>query len=105
MRKGDVSSDEDWRQLNIKTQMPLYMVHDLGLGFGAIGGVIQSGETQGRNTGRVLLQVLANPNEPLPPVVAGAPEIKTRLSTNIALGSRRRERSCSDVSLISQSLS
>lgn len=71
-----MSSDEDWRQLNIKTQMPLYMVHDLGLGFGAIGGVIQSGETQGRDTGRVLLNVLNHPDEPLPLVVAGAPEIK-----------------------------
>lgn len=74
--QGRVSSDEDWRQLNIKTQMPLYMVHDLGLGFGAIGGVIQSGETQGRDTGRVLLSVLKNPKAPLPLVVAGAPEIK-----------------------------
>lgn len=74
--QGRVSSDEDWRQLNIKTQMPLYMVHDLGLGFGAIGGVIQSGEKQGRDTGRVLLSVLNNPNAPLPLVVAGAPEIK-----------------------------
>ena len=74
--KGNVSSVEDWRQLNIKTQMPLYMVHDLGLGFGAIGGVIQSGETQGRDTGRVLLKVLANPNEPLPLVAPGASEIK-----------------------------
>ncbi|MCZ8497564.1 hypothetical protein O9929_00170 [Vibrio lentus] len=34
---GRVSSDEDWRVLNTQTQMPLYMVHDLGLGFGAIG--------------------------------------------------------------------
>ncbi|MFS1981986.1 EAL domain-containing protein [Vibrio lentus] len=73
---GRLSSDEDWRVLNTQTQMPLYMVHDLGLGFGAIGGVIQSGETQGRDTGRVLLNVLANPTKPLPPVVAGAPEIK-----------------------------
>ena len=73
---GRVSSKEDWRQLNKKTQMPLYIVHDLGLGFGAIGGVIHSGETQGRDTGRVLLNVLANPDKPLPQVVAGAPEIK-----------------------------
>ncbi|MEZ9062808.1 MULTISPECIES: EAL domain-containing protein [unclassified Vibrio] len=73
---GRVSSKEDWRQLNKKTQMPLYIVHDLGLGFGAIGGVIHSGETQGRDTGRVLLSVLNNPKAPLPLVVAGAPEIK-----------------------------
>ncbi len=73
---GRVSSDEDWRQLSMKTQLPLYMVHDLALGFGAIGGVIQSGKTQGRETARMLLDVLANPAEAFPPIVPGTPEIK-----------------------------
>lgn len=73
---GRVSSNEDWRQLNKKAQIPLYIVHDLGLGYGAIGGVIHRGKTQGRGTGQVLLKVLDNPDKPLPKVVAGAPEIK-----------------------------
>ena len=95
--QGRVSSDEDWRQLNIKTQMPLYMVHDLGLGFGAIGGVIQSGETQGRDTGRVLLSVLKKPKAPLPLVVAGAPEIKLdyqQISSGCSADQRCRGRGC-----------
>ncbi|MCZ8497565.1 hypothetical protein O9929_00175 [Vibrio lentus] len=52
--------------------------------------MIQSGETQGRDTGRVLLNVLANPTKPLPPVVAGAPEIKLDYQ-QISLGFGRRE--------------
>ena len=73
---GNISSDEDWRTLNKLTRMPIYMVHDLGLGFGAIGGVIQSGLSQGRETGRTLRRVLANPHQTLPPVLEGAAEIK-----------------------------
>ena len=74
--KGNVSSDDDWRELNKLTKMPIYMVHDLGLGFGAIGGVIQSGLSQGRETGRTLRRILANPKQVLPPVLEGAAEIK-----------------------------
>ena len=70
--KGNVSNDDDWRELNKLTKMPIYMVHDLGLGFGAIGGVIQSGLSQGRETGLTLRRMLANPDQELPPVVEGA---------------------------------
>ncbi len=72
---GRASTDEDWRQLNIKAQMPLYIVHDLGLGFGAIGGVIQSGESQGRDAGRMLLKVLDNPTGVLPSITSGTSRV------------------------------
>lgn len=75
-KQGNVSSDEDWRDLNKLTKMPIYIVHDLGLGFGAIGGVIQSGLSQGRETGLTLRHMLANPQQALPPVLDGSSEIK-----------------------------
>ncbi len=73
---GRVTSNEDWRELNKKSQIPIYMVNDLGLGHGAIGGVIQGGKIQGREAGSILLEVLDNPSAPLRAVVPGAAEIK-----------------------------
>ncbi|MGB1319517.1 MAG: EAL domain-containing protein [Vibrio gallaecicus] len=75
-KNGYISSEDDWRKLNQLTNVPIYMVHDLGLGFGAVGGVIQSGSSQGRETGEVLVDVLASPNEPLPRAKSGSSEVK-----------------------------
>ncbi|NVD08075.1 EAL domain-containing protein [Vibrio sp. JPW-9-11-11] len=76
-RTGEVNSDGIlWQQLNEAAEAPVYMAHDYGLGFGAVGGVIQGGVQHGQQTGALLLKVLANPNSPLPPVEMGIAEIK-----------------------------
>lgn len=73
---GNIISDDDWRELNQQATAPIYMVQDLGLGYGAVGGVIQSGRKQGQQAGEILVKVLANPEAPLPKPIAGTPEIK-----------------------------
>ncbi|MFM2588402.1 EAL domain-containing protein [Vibrio sp. TBV020] len=76
-KDGTVRTDvEQWKRLNEASNAPIYMVHDLGLGYGAIGGVIQSGQMHGQQTASMLLEVLNNPNKPLPKVEVGLPEIK-----------------------------
>lgn len=71
-----VAHQEQWERLNEASQAPIYMVHDLGLGYGAVGGVIQSGRQHGQQTAKLLLRVLENPQAPLPKVEVGIPEIK-----------------------------
>lgn len=73
---GTLSDDNDWQELNRVSRAPIYMVHDLGLGHGAVGGVIQSGYKQGFATGKVLNQVLDSPAAPLPKVKVVEPDIK-----------------------------
>ncbi|KOO13987.1 diguanylate cyclase [Vibrio xuii] len=76
-KDGTVRTDaEQWKRLNQTSNAPIYMVHDLGLGYGAVGGVIQSGTMNGKQTARILVDVLANPEQPLPKVEVGTPEIK-----------------------------
>ncbi len=75
-KQGYISDDQDWIALNRESSVPIYMVHDLGLGHGAVGGVIQSGYVQGRETGAMLLKVLSAKDQPLPKPVVGSPEIK-----------------------------
>lgn len=76
-RTGDVISDSTlWEELNQASKAPIYMAHDYGLGFGAVGGVIQGGTQHGQQTAKVLLKVLNNLNGPLPPVEMGISEIK-----------------------------
>lgn len=75
-KDGVVGSERDWIQINKASNAPLFMVHDVGLGHGAVGGVIQSGYRQGVEAARLLEQVLDHPQEPLPPVVNGDSEIK-----------------------------
>ncbi|MBW3697693.1 EAL domain-containing protein [Vibrio sp. T187] len=75
-KQGYISDDQDWIKLNQESNVPIYMVHDLGLGHGAVGGVIQSGFVQGREAGRMLVRVLSQPQQALPKVRAGSPEIK-----------------------------
>ncbi|WP_282066895.1 ABC transporter substrate binding protein [Vibrio rotiferianus] len=71
-----VSSDRDWREVNQASNAPLFMVHDVGLGHGAVGGVIQSGYRQGFEAAQLLEQVLDNPKAPLPSVIKSESEIK-----------------------------
>ncbi|WP_406732286.1 EAL domain-containing protein [Vibrio scophthalmi] len=73
---GWITGKKDWQQLNQVTGAPIYMVHDLDMGFGAVGGVIQSGHIQGQQTAGQLMKVLAEPNASLPVVQIGSPEIK-----------------------------
>ncbi|KJQ91789.1 hypothetical protein UF05_08940, partial [Vibrio sp. S457-15] len=73
---GGVGSERDGTQINKASNAPLFIVHDVGLGHGAVGGVIQSGYRQGDEAARLLEQVLVHPQEPLPPVVNGESEIK-----------------------------
>ncbi|MGF1752190.1 EAL domain-containing protein [Vibrio makurazakiensis] len=76
-QQGNISDDQDWIELNQQSNAPIYMVHDLGLGHGAIGGVIQSGFVQGREAARILKKVLSSePQAQLPSVRTGSPEIK-----------------------------
>ncbi|WP_394128237.1 EAL domain-containing protein [Vibrio hepatarius] len=76
-KDGTVRTDADqWKQLNQAANAPIYMVHDLGLGYGAVGGVIQSGVMNGKQTARILVDVLENPEQPLPKIEVGTPEIK-----------------------------
>lgn len=73
---GRLSHAVDWQTLNRLSQAPIYMVHDLGLGHGAVGGVIQSGYKQGFSTGELLVNVLNFPENPLPKVRVVEPDIK-----------------------------
>lgn len=73
---GWITGAKDWQQLNQVAGAPLYMVHDLDMGFGAVGGVIQSGHIQGQQTAGQLVKVLSDPNARLPAVQTGSPEIK-----------------------------
>lgn len=76
-KDGTVRTDvEQWKRLNQVSNAPIYMVHDLGLGYGAVGGVIHSGKRHGQQIGRMLLEAVTNPNKPLPKVEVGTPEIK-----------------------------
>lgn len=76
-KDGTVRTDgEQWKRLNQTSNAPIYMVHDLGLGYGAVGGVIQSGTMNGKQTARMLMDIVENPDNPLPKVEVGTPEIK-----------------------------
>ncbi len=85
-KDGVVGSERDWIQINKASNAPLFMVHDVGLGHGAVGGVIQSGYRQGVEAARLLEQVLDHPQEPLPPVVNGDSGNQARLPSSRALG-------------------
>jgi diguanylate cyclase (GGDEF)-like protein/PAS domain S-box-containing protein len=71
-----VGKHQDWVRINQVTKAPLYIVHDLGLGYGTVGGVIYSGRQHGQQTARVLLEVLNNPRDSLPSIEKGLPELK-----------------------------
>jgi diguanylate cyclase (GGDEF)-like protein/PAS domain S-box-containing protein len=73
---GNVATDKDWRDINQASNAPLFMVHDIGLGHGAVGGVIQSGYRQGFEAAKLLAYVLGNPTQPLPAVVRAESDIK-----------------------------
>ncbi|MFW7524749.1 EAL domain-containing protein [Vibrio ostreicida] len=75
-KEGVLSDESQWKALNQWSKAPIYMVHDMGLGFGAVGGVIQSGRAQGQQTGRQLLKVLNAKEKVLPEVEVGQSEIK-----------------------------
>lgn len=76
-KNGTVRTElSQWKQFNEASKSPIYMVHDLGLGYGAVGGIIQNGKAHGRRTANILLDVLEHPEKPLPKVSVGTPEIK-----------------------------
>lgn len=75
-QQGEVSDLVQWNTFIHHAQAPVYVVHDLGIGNGAIGGVVLSGHSQGKAAADTLLEVLANPSAPLPKVKRVPPEIK-----------------------------
>ncbi|KJY85978.1 diguanylate cyclase [Vibrio neptunius] len=75
-KQGRIATDKNWKRFNQVSKSPIYMVHDLGLGNGAVGGVILNGRTQGQQTAKQLLKVLKANSGVLPKVEVGAPEIK-----------------------------
>nr|WP_240457338.1 bifunctional diguanylate cyclase/phosphodiesterase [Vibrio neptunius] len=75
-KQGRIATDKNWKRFNQVSKSPIYMVHDLGLGNGAVGGVILNGRTQGQQTAKQLLKVLKANSGVLPKVEVGTPEIK-----------------------------
>ncbi|MER2498128.1 ABC transporter substrate binding protein [Vibrio neptunius] len=75
-KQGRIATDKNWKRFNQVSKSPIYMVHDLGLGNGAVGGVILNGRTQGQQTAKQLLKVLRENSGELPKVEVGTPEIK-----------------------------
>ncbi|NRB67920.1 MAG: EAL domain-containing protein [Vibrio sp.] len=75
-KQGRIATDKNWKRFNQVSKSPIYMVHDLGLGNGAVGGVILNGRTQGQQTAKQLLKVLKANSGELPKVEVGTPEIK-----------------------------
>ncbi|MDF5533873.1 GGDEF domain-containing protein, partial [Vibrio parahaemolyticus] len=75
-KQGMVGSERDWVGVNKVSNAPLFMVHDIGLGHGAVGGVIQSGYRHGIESAEMLEFVLDNPDQPLPEVKKSDSEIK-----------------------------
>ncbi|MDF5456966.1 GGDEF domain-containing protein, partial [Vibrio parahaemolyticus] len=75
-KQGMVGSERDWVGVNKVSNAPLFMVHDIGLGHGAVGGVIQSGYRHGIESAEMLEFVLDNPDQPLPAVKKSDSEIK-----------------------------
>ncbi len=75
-KDGKVNGQKEWIELNQVATTPIYMVHDLGLGHGAVGGVLQSGQAQGKAAGELLIEVLQNPQLALPEVQIGSSEVK-----------------------------
>ncbi|MGD8122143.1 EAL domain-containing protein [Vibrio sp. TRT 2004] len=71
-----VAEHHKWKRLNEVSKAPVYMVHDLALGYGAVGGVVQSGFQHGQQAANLLVGALSNPAEPLPSVKLGTPDIK-----------------------------
>nr|WP_275658461.1 EAL domain-containing protein [Vibrio sp. Isolate25] len=75
-KQGRIATKQEWKKLSRESNAPIYMVHDLGLGNGAVGGVILNGRTQGQQTAKQLLKVLKADDQSLPKVEVATPEIK-----------------------------
>jgi len=75
-KDGSVTSSRDMQLIAKRSGAPIYMVHDLGLGLGAVGGVMQNGRMQGQQVAELLLTVIEQPNAAMPPVQQGAKEVK-----------------------------
>ena len=75
-KNGWITEEAQWQELNRISGAPIYLVHDLGLGKGAVGGFIQSGRTHGQQTANQLLKVLHFNSKKMPNVEMGTPEIK-----------------------------
>ncbi|WP_375754065.1 EAL domain-containing protein [Vibrio sp. HN007] len=55
---------------------PVYLFHDSGFGYGAVGGYIHSGVSQGKSVSKLLLEILAHPDALLPEIRNATPELK-----------------------------
>lgn len=64
--RGKLEVNKDWQLFSSRAQAPVYVLSDEFLGRGAIGGMIESSYTQGRQLGELLERTLVNPNAPLP---------------------------------------
>lgn len=71
-----VAEHEKWKRLNEVSKAPVYMVRDLALGHGAVGGVVQSGFQHGQLVAELLMAALDNPDATLPSVKHGIPQVK-----------------------------
>jgi len=75
-KQGGVGSERDWIRINKASNAPLFMMHDIGLGHGTVGGVIQSGYRHGIESAKLLEFILDNPEQTLPAVKKSDSEIK-----------------------------
>ncbi|WP_425445693.1 ABC transporter substrate binding protein [Vibrio albus] len=73
-REGKPARLNIWKRVAESAASPVYLTHDSGMGYGAVGGVIQSARGQGETAAHMLREILGNPSAPLPPVRNGTPK-------------------------------
>ncbi len=61
-------------QIDDMASVPVYIFHDSVFGYGAVGGVVHSGVSQGRSTGKLVVDVLNRSSVGLPAVQMASPE-------------------------------
>ncbi len=81
---GTIITPRDIQELSLLSGGPVYMVHDLGLGFGAVGGVMPNARSQGQQAAMKLIEVLEHPERPLPAIEVGLREVKLDYKALIA---------------------
>ncbi|CCN81211.1 putative TWO COMPONENT HISTIDINE KINASE [Vibrio nigripulchritudo SFn27] len=66
-KQGRVIEEVAWQTLNERTNAPVYMAYNAGLGLGSVGGFMQDGFANGSLVGEILVEVISQPEgTPLP---------------------------------------
>lgn len=73
---GEMLGIEDWAWLKQHSKAPIYMLHNAGFGHGSVGGIINDGYLHGLAVGAKALEVLHNPEAPLPDISLSNPQLK-----------------------------